>query len=507
MPYFISDSAEGCDGWATVKDDGEVMGCHATKEDAIDQALAISQTEGSTFEGERSTRAAADELDEGDFVRWRSSGGTARGRIEHVMREGTLGVPDSSFSINAEPDNPAALIRIYRRVRDGWEETETLVGHRFSTLTKIDPLPEPSEDRDVDLTLPKVIRDAASQGLEYHREGKSGSGVVPRTIREASAMARGEISEDKVIRANAWAARHKVDLQASGARPGQDGYPTPGAVAHLLWGIPTGSGYDAATSWFARKAQQIKDDRSMGMTATPVKARNKGSGVEFRSTVVELRAEGDGNTFVGYAAMFNSPSQPLPFTERIAPGAFSKTLANRKRDVRLYVNHNSDLVLASKRSGTLTLSEDDRGLRVQAELPDTTYAADLRALMRAGVVDRMSFGFTVPRGGDKWSDDGRERELREIVLHEVSVVTGFPAYEQTQASVRTLNHLAERTGMDLDELNEVLDALAENDTVDPDKAARLIDAINAATPQPEPDPVANLIGLKQKQVDLLSKKP
>lgn len=52
-PYFISDTAEGCDGWATVKDDGEVMGCHITKQDAIDQALAIAEAEDSTFEGER----------------------------------------------------------------------------------------------------------------------------------------------------------------------------------------------------------------------------------------------------------------------------------------------------------------------------------------------------------------------------------------------------------------------------------------------------------------------
>lgn len=78
-------------------------------------------------------RAAPDELKVGDFVEWNSSGGMARGRIEHIMREGTLGVPDSDFSINATEEDPAALIRIYR---DG-EETETLVGHRFSTLKKI----------------------------------------------------------------------------------------------------------------------------------------------------------------------------------------------------------------------------------------------------------------------------------------------------------------------------------------------------------------------------------
>ena len=82
------------------------------------------------------SRAAADALKVGDFVEWNSSGGMARGQIEHIMREGTLGIPDSDFSINATPEDPAALIRIFR---DG-EATETLVGHRFSTLVKISPI-------------------------------------------------------------------------------------------------------------------------------------------------------------------------------------------------------------------------------------------------------------------------------------------------------------------------------------------------------------------------------
>jgi HK97 family phage major capsid protein/HK97 family phage prohead protease len=86
---------------------------------------------------ERVLRAEPDELSEGDFVQWDSSGGTARGRIEHVMREGTLGVPGTEFSIDASAEDPAALIRIYREGEDGWEATETLVGHKFSTLRKI----------------------------------------------------------------------------------------------------------------------------------------------------------------------------------------------------------------------------------------------------------------------------------------------------------------------------------------------------------------------------------
>ena len=90
-------------------------------------------------------RAKPDELKVGDYVAWNSSGGMARGRIEHIMREGTLGVPDSEFSIDATAEDPAALIRIYRPddSEDGesdWNATETLVGHRFSTLSKIDAL-------------------------------------------------------------------------------------------------------------------------------------------------------------------------------------------------------------------------------------------------------------------------------------------------------------------------------------------------------------------------------
>jgi HK97 family phage major capsid protein/HK97 family phage prohead protease len=92
------------------------------------------------LEGDRAmaiNRAEPDALNEGDFVQWDSSGGTARGRIENVIREGSLDVPDTEFSIEASAEDPAALIRIYSESDEGWEATETLVGHKFSTLTNI----------------------------------------------------------------------------------------------------------------------------------------------------------------------------------------------------------------------------------------------------------------------------------------------------------------------------------------------------------------------------------
>jgi len=95
----------------------------------------------------------------GDFVEWDSSGGTARGKIVRVEREGSINVPGSSFTITAEEGDPAVLIRLYRELRDGYVATDTLVGHKASELRAIDPLPEPSEEagRKISLRLAQAI--------------------------------------------------------------------------------------------------------------------------------------------------------------------------------------------------------------------------------------------------------------------------------------------------------------------------------------------------------------
>lgn len=85
-------------------------------------------------------RAAPDALRVGDFVSWDNPGGRARGRIESIERDGTINVPDSSFEITGTPEDPAALIRLYREGEDGMEATDRLVAHLFSTLTKISDL-------------------------------------------------------------------------------------------------------------------------------------------------------------------------------------------------------------------------------------------------------------------------------------------------------------------------------------------------------------------------------
>jgi len=81
-------------------------------------------------------RAAPDALDVGDFVSWASGEGRARGRITQISRDGEIDVPGTDFAISGSEDDPAALIRVYR----GGEESDDYAGHKFSTLSKIDPI-------------------------------------------------------------------------------------------------------------------------------------------------------------------------------------------------------------------------------------------------------------------------------------------------------------------------------------------------------------------------------
>ena len=127
-------------------------------------------------------RAKPDELSVGDYVSWNSSGGRARGEIERIVTEGELKVPDTDFSIDATPEDPAALIRIYT---DG-ESTDTLVGHKFSTLTKIDPI----EPEDIEMN------DERAASVEVtHRAMK----LEAKTIDEETRRVRIAISSEEPV--------------------------------------------------------------------------------------------------------------------------------------------------------------------------------------------------------------------------------------------------------------------------------------------------------------------
>lgn len=226
--------------------------------------------------------------------------------------------------------------------------------------------------------------------------------------------------------------------------------------------------------------------------------------VEVADIEIRDAVTGDGMGFRGYAAIFDSPSEPLPFIERIKPGAFARSLKSRN-EIKMFVNHDMGRVIGSRRAGTLRLTEDAKGLAVDADLPDTTDGRDLSVLLQRGDVNSMSFGFSVPRGGDFFNAAGTERELRDVRLHEVSVVTGFPAYTATSAYVRSLDALSEKTGLDAVRMNDAITKLESGEELSADDAALLDEAIAKLRVEPvvETAPVANLLLIKQQKLDLL----
>lgn len=154
-----------------------------------------------------------------------------------------------------------------------------------------------------------------------------------------------------------------------------------------------------------------------------------------KRAATETRAEG--RKLVGYAAVYDQETRIADFHEVIRRGAFSTSLADGKDKLAL-VDHDSGKVLARTKSGTLRLQEDDRGLRFEIDLPETSLGRDILALAARGDLGGASFAFTVPDGGEEWRGD--KRELRSVTLHEVSVVQSFPAYSGTSVSARARQH-------------------------------------------------------------------
>jgi HK97 family phage prohead protease len=291
--------------------------------------------------------------------------------------------------------------------------------------------------------------------------------------------------------------------------PGEEGYPGPGAVAMALWG---GGGSKRS----AERALEYADG-VVGRLEAEAEDRSTVTGeakskLETRFVEVdkfEIREDGDGMRLEGYAALFNSRSQNLGgFTETIAPGAFRASLKARN-DIKLLWNHNTDAVLASTRANTMTLTEDDRGLRVSAILPNTSYGRDARELISRGDVTGFSFGFSMPaRGGDSWNAEGTERVLKSVRLFEVSVGVAFPAYTETNgtATVRGLDKIAQRAQVDADALADALLKIENGEDISSDDRTLLQTVIDELAPTPEApvkDNSLEMLALKKKKLQLL----
>lgn len=218
---------------------------------------------------------------------------------------------------------------------------------------------------------------------------------------------------------------------------------------------------------------------------------------------VELRASesGDGFTLSGYASTW----QPYDvtdylgsYTETMKRGAFAKTL-NDGADVRLLFNHDG-MPLARTKSGTLRLSEDETGLRAEADLdPNSSFVRDMKSAMDRGDLDQMSFAFSAVR--QSWSADYTQRDVTEARLFDVSVVT-YPANPTTSVGLRSaaIARFGTRAWGDIDKqlragtlddvardiLLQVIGALdAAGDVVD--DATEVLEALASVAPEADAD--------------------
>lgn len=539
MPYYISDKANGCSGWATVKEDGEVMGCHATKQGAIDQALAIAQNEGSeymgelrlesgppaviadidgtlvTFDGERN-EAVYEYLDSFDdttiFII------TARLEEDRAATEAELEQLDVDYDVlimkpDADTDSTAfkraeavRLLETFNVMVAVDDNEDIRDAYRELGITAISPSEVPTtpeeETRAVDLTPPAYMRAAARRGLEYYEEGKGGDGLVSQTIEDARAMANGEVSERKWRLIGPWIARHLGDLDSPAANPNDPNYPSAGVVAMLLWGAPANRrGAERAKAYAEGVVARLEAEEERNRKMTQRETRDFEAGFEVRESE-------NGMTFYGYAAKFNSRSENLGgFYEVIEPGAFGRSLKSRN-DVKLLVNHDTGRVLASSRSKTLRLYEDSVGLRVEADLPNTTDGRDMAELLKRGDLSSMSFGFNVIK--DAWNSEGDMRTLKSVRLFEVSIVA-FPAYQATEASVRGLDKVAQRAQVDADALADVMLRIEEGSDLTEEQANLMKSVVEELAPRAaeqseESSSEPSLLTIKQKQLDLLLKR-
>ena len=497
MPYFVEQAESG---WVTVKDDGEVLGTHATKQEAIDQMVAISLSEGIPVGGER----AVD--------------------------------PDESFS-------PPAGVAVAAKRALEWI-AEGLAGDGFTDVGRARAVQLASGEDISGTTVNRMLSFFARQedsvkGATGFNSGEEGYPTAGRVAWDAWGGDAGQtwvngLSENRDVVVDAG----KIDvrqmegyvlseLQDKAYSLKGDALETIAKLAetvHELCEIVDSMGAPVVVeevelegvvdlSGNYEEEDSVRFVDPMKVAELHNRGERVSKGIEQRIAVqdLEIRQEGDGMTLRGYAAVFNSPSQPLPFIETIQPGAFRDSLKSRN-DVKLLWNHDTGTVLGSTRAGTLRLMEDERGLMVEADLPDTQAGRDAAYLIKRGDVTAFSFGFRIPSGGDEWAN-ANERLLKRVNVHEVSVGVAFPAYTATDgtANVRSMNELSEKIirlaelrGVSAEELTDALLALESGEVLTERQGELLTDTLGKVLKKdPEVTNPQALLDLKKKQLDLL----
>lgn len=176
------------------------------------------------------------------------------------------------------------------------------------------------------------------------------------------------------------------------------------------------------------------------------------------AAVIEVRAsDGEASGAIpvrGMPILYNTWTEIYdpwlgPYQECIAPGAAARAIL--EDDVRLLINHDSNLVLARSTNSTLRATEGMDGVAMEADMAPTSYARDLAISMQRGDVSQMSFSFSVEEEDWDVRPDGIwMRTVQAIRLYDYSIVT-FPAYADTEASLRMRQLRAGRRNSSADE--------------------------------------------------------
>src|SRR5260221_5162542 len=167
---------------------------------------------------------------------------------------------------------------------------------------------------------------------------------------------------------------------------------------------------------------------------------------EYRTVpfdIASAEVNGDGLTFSGYAAVYNTPTRidgwDGEFDEQIAPGAF-RSVTDGAYPVLMF-EHGRHPLIGTMPLGRITSARDDpNGLFIEARLTDNWLIQPVRDAVADRALDGMSFRFTVNDGGDTWMDRQNDVALRTLLSLDVPELgpVVFPAYEPTTASVRSL---------------------------------------------------------------------
>ena len=239
---------------------------------------------------------------------------------------------------------------------------------------------------------------------------------------------------DWIREREAWAARHAKDgSQFPGASATISS--VAGVVAAMKWGVVLNIGQKTMKNTINEVVEKLDDDER----TEPQETENRDT-YNCTGSTCEIRMSEDEPTIVGYAALYDAPTQIGSFREVIKPGAFDDVVDG---DVRMLINHDPNQVVARTTSGTLKLTVDERGLKYEAKPGQQTYSRDLVESIQRGDISGSSFAFTVKPDGQEWNEDRTERSIFRVnSLAEVSAVV-FPAYEQSTVTVRSEEHKEE----------------------------------------------------------------